>query len=272
MQPNRIATVILIAGLLSPAPASAAESPTEGAAPAMQNPAADSLQGPIWRLQSYKVDGADREPISSRGATIRFEEDKISGSGGCNRFMGSYDLQGAKLSIKMGAMTMMACPEGMEQEQVVSTALGEVTGYRLDGDLLTLLGADSAPVLVYARLAALSLTGTEWRLTSYNNGKQGLASPLRGTRPTLTLVEDGVVQGDSGCNRFRGGYTLNRDWLAFGPIAGTRKACGHPEGVMEQESAFLRALGTVAKYEIEGGELTLINGDDKPAARFRAME
>ena len=272
MQAIRIATAILIAGLIAPTPVPAVESPAEGAAPAMKNPAASSLEGPIWRLQRYKADGADRKPIASRDATLRFDGGRISGSGGCNRFMGSYDRQGAKLSIEMGGMTMMACPEGMEQEQAVSTALREVTGYRLDGDRLTLLGANSMPVLAYARLEALSLTGTEWRLTSYNNGKQGLASPLRGTQPTLTLAEGGVVQGDSGCNRFRGGYTLNRDWLAFGPIAGTRKACGKPDGVMEQERTFLQALGTVAKYKIEGRELMLINGDGKPAAKFRAAE
>jgi len=167
---------------------------------------------------------------------------------------------------------MMACPKGMDQEQVVNAALGTVTAYALDGDRLTLLGAGAAPVLVYARLQPLSLTGTDWRLTSYNNGKQALASPLRGTHPTLTLGEDGSLQGDSGCNRFHGGYTLNRDWLAFGPIAGTRKACAEPPRLMEMEGAFLRALATVATYKIEGGELTLINGDGKPAAKFRVAE
>jgi heat shock protein HslJ len=238
----------------------------------MTTPAPDSLEGPIWRLTRVKAEGADREPISSRDATLRFEGGRISGSGGCNRFMGSYELQGAILSIKMGGLTMMACPEGMEQEQAVIAALEEVSGYLLEDDRLRLLGADSEPVLVYAKLQPLSLTGTEWRLTSYNNGKQGLASPLAGTRPTLTMSEDGMVQGDGGCNRFRGGYTLNRDWLAFGPIAGTRKMCAKPDGIMEQEAAYLRALGTVAKYRIEGGELTLLNGDGKPAAKFKAAE
>jgi len=133
-------------------------------------------------------------------------------------------------------------------------------------------GADSNPVLVYARLKPLSLTGTDWRLTRYDNGKQALVAPLRGTAPDLMLGDDGSLQGTSGCNRFRGGYTLNRDWLAFGPIASTRKVCPEPPGAMEQESAYLRALESVAKYRIEGGELTLLNGDGRPAAKFRAAE
>lgn len=272
MQNLPFAAAILIAGLLAPAVIPAAEPQANGARAGVQTPLQGGLEGPIWRLKSYKAEGEDRAPISSRDATLRFASGKIGGSGGCNRFVGSYELQGEELAIAMGGMTMMACPQGMDQEQTVSAALGTVTGYALDGDRLTLLGAGAAPVLVYARLQPLSLTGTDWRLTRYNNGKQALISPLRGTHPNLTLGEDGSLQGDSGCNRFRGGYTLNRDWLAFGPIAGTRKACEEPKGVMKQEGAFLQALATVATYKIEGGELTLINGDDKPAAKFRAAE
>jgi heat shock protein HslJ len=250
----------------------AAESQPEGADSAMHTQDTGTLEGAIWRLESYKAKGEDRQPISSRDTTLRLEEGRISGSSGCNRLMGSYDLHGEQLSIEVGGMTMMACIEGMEQEQAVTKALGEVAGYELRGDRLVLLGADSNPVLVYAKLKPLSLTGTDWRLTRYNNGKQALVSPLRGTEPDLMLGEDGSLQGAGGCNRFRGGYTLNRDWLAFGPIASTRMACPEPDGVMEQESAYLRALETVAKYRIEGGELTLLNGDDKPACKFRATE
>jgi heat shock protein HslJ len=95
---------------------------------------------------------------------------------------------------------------------------------------------------------------------------------LCGTEPVLRLGEHGSLEGDGGCNRFRGGYTLNRDWRAIGPIANTRKACPEPDGIMEQEVTYLQALETVAKYRIEGEELTLLNGDGKVAASFRAVD
>lgn len=264
-----VATILIGVLLFTPF-LRAAESQSEGGRFTMNAQDSGTLEGTIWRLESYKAEGEDRQPVSSRDATLRLEGGRISGSGGCNRLMGSYDLKGKQLSIEVGGVTMMACPEGMEQEQAVTQALGEVAGYELDSNRLLLLGADQAPILIYARLKPLSLTGTDWRLTRYNNGKQALVSPLRGSEPNLVLTEDGSLQGNSGCNRFRGGYTLNRDWLAFGPIAGTRKACPLPAGIMEQESAYLRALESVATYRIEGGELTLLNGDGKPAAKFRA--
>ncbi len=270
--PRFTSAAILIGVLLAPVLLPASEPQPEVAESVMPDQQRNSIQGTIWRLESFKSEGLDRQPISSRDATLRLEGGSISGSGGCNRLMGSYDLHGAQLSIAVGGMTMMACPEGMEQEQAVAKALVEVAGYELQGDRLVLLDRDYAPVLVYARLKPLSLTGTDWRLTRYNNGNQAIAAPLRGTEPRLRFGEDGSLEGNSGCNGFRGGYTLNRDWLAFGPIAGTRKACSEPGWAMEQEAAILKALQSVANYRIEGGKLTLTDGDGKPAANFRATE
>jgi heat shock protein HslJ len=90
----------------------------------------------------------------------------------------------------------------------------------------------------------------------------GERKPVSSRDARLRFIE-GKISGSGGCNR---------DWLAFGPIAATGKTCLEPDGVMEQEATILRALETVAKYKIEGGDLTLLNGDDKPAAKFRAAE
>src|SRR5215510_12755137 len=42
---------------------------------------------------------------------------RIAGSGGCNRFTGTYERGGERLTLGNLAMTFMACPEGMETEQ-----------------------------------------------------------------------------------------------------------------------------------------------------------
>ncbi len=115
-----------------------------------------------------------------------------------------------------------------------------------------------------------SIQGTIWRLESFKS--EGLDRQPISSRDATLRLEGGRISGSGGCNGFRGGYTLNRDWLAFGPLAGTRKACSEPGGAMEQEAAILKALQSVANYRIEGGELTLTDGDGKPAAKFRATE
>ena len=78
-------------------------------------------------------DGALTETDSTRLATLRFDNGRVSGSGGCNQLMGNYDLPEGGISIKTGAMTMMACPDGMDQEQAVVSALDRtdfVSGHR----------------------------------------------------------------------------------------------------------------------------------------------
>jgi heat shock protein HslJ len=63
--------------------------------------------------------------------------------------MGGYTVSpdGLKLEMSQMASTMMACPEPlMQQEGAFLGILGGVTGYALDGDMLTLKGADGKTV------------------------------------------------------------------------------------------------------------------------------
>lgn len=66
------------------------------------------LEGPEWRIEV--IDG---EPVPDDvEVTLGFlEEDRIAGAGGCNRYMGGYDLTGEGLSIGKLGSTMMACSE-----------------------------------------------------------------------------------------------------------------------------------------------------------------
>ena len=45
--------------------------------------------------------------------------------------------------------------------------------------------------------------------------------------------------------------------LSVGTAAATRKMCAEPEGIMEQESAFLAALATATTWRLEGERLQL---------------
>ncbi|SMF95860.1 Heat shock protein HslJ [Methylomagnum ishizawai] len=94
---------------------------------------------------------------------------------------------------------------------------------------------------------------------------------LPGTRPIgFTLVAQGNrVQGDTGCNRMTGGYTLQGDRLGFGQVATTRMACADPE-VSRWEMGFLKALDATARWEIRGGSLELLDSLGKPLARLES--
>ena len=89
--------------------------------------------------------GAERKVVEIGGAptvsgsnvTIQFEDGRVFGAAGCNRFMGGYTLADDGLSIEMSQMasTMMACPDAlMQQERAFLDTLAAVKGYSVGAD------------------------------------------------------------------------------------------------------------------------------------------
>lgn len=97
------------------------------------------------------------------------------------------------------------------------------------------------------------LEGTIWRLIEL----AGLpVESVNGTStPRLEFIsEDSRVAGSGGCNRFGGGYEISGDSLCFGQMASTTMAC--QEG-MDNEAAFLQALGATTHFDLYGNILEL---------------
>jgi heat shock protein HslJ len=71
---------------------------------------------------------------------------RVSGSAGCNNFMGTYTLSGASLKFGPAATTRKLCaqPGVMEQEQQFLKALESVATIRQEGDRAELRTADGA--------------------------------------------------------------------------------------------------------------------------------
>jgi hypothetical protein len=67
-----------------------------------------------------------------------------------------------------------------------------------------------------------------------------------GVRQTITFAKDGTVFGDSGCNRFTGGYKVKGDRITIGPLASTMMACPQPQ--MDAEASFLFKLQAAVSY------------------------
>lgn len=108
-------------------------------------PDADITQG-VWNISAF---GETPALFPSRTELVFYPDGRISATVGCNRMIGGYRRHGGILSIGQMATTLMACPDGLaEQEQSFIGALTKVDGYRLDpeGGRLTLL-ANGAPVI-----------------------------------------------------------------------------------------------------------------------------
>lgn len=97
-------------------------------APAIGQPT-EPLRG-SWQLVAWDdrgVDGGEDPP------TLTFENRRLSGFSGCNRYMGSFSVTGDRLSIGSLGSTRRACdPATMARESRYLAALGAVESYDLD--------------------------------------------------------------------------------------------------------------------------------------------
>ena len=111
---------------------------------------------------------------------------------------------------------------------------------------------------------------THWQLTSYNNGKEAVVSVLEGSDVTAIFGADGKLAGSGGCNNYTADYQVDGSSLHIGPAASTRKLCAEPQGIIEQEAAYLQALEKAATYQIQGDKLEIRDANGALLASYQA--
>lgn len=223
-----------------------------------------SLSGTSWILSVL----AGQDPNPGPQVTLRFEADgTLGGSDGCNRYRGRFSENGSALHIPDNMMsTRMACPEPvMSYASAYASALGQTASFSIDGNRLSLRNSAGEEVVLFEADSG-SLAGTSWQVIAYKNGRQAVVSVLGGTHITANFTEDGRVTGSAGCNQYFAAYQTADASVTIGRPASTRRLCVDPEGVMDQETRFLEALGSVATYRREGDTLTLRDADGALAA------
>ena len=132
---------LLALAACAPGPAAEEARPAPPAPPA----AADGLLGQAWQL--FEIDGG--APVAGSAPSLQFADGRLSGSSGCNRFMGGYALgpEGGSIRTEQMASTMMACPEPlMRQEERFLAVLGHVARYRIEAGVLTLETASGGSI------------------------------------------------------------------------------------------------------------------------------
>ncbi len=91
-----------------------------------------SIEG-NWRLANISEDAAPTPMLLSQELTADFSGDRLSGSGGCNRFMGGFKTQGNQLTIDPLTSTFKACETPyMDQEAKYLKALQGAQRYEVN--------------------------------------------------------------------------------------------------------------------------------------------
>lgn len=248
------AALLLTAGCLTP----------PGERPPAGGTGNNAPEGSAWDLVSYQgVNGTMTTVIPGTTITAVFSPGgQLGGSAGCNHYFGTYAADGSTFTVKGIGSTLMACldPGVMDQESRYLSLLGSAATFRIDGDRLAISDATGTVILIFEKAkppVPLPLTGTTWVLESLSTGTGGISSLIAGTEIDANFSADGKLTGSAGCNQYFADYTLSGSSLGIGPAGSTKKYCGEPADLMQQEQSYLSLLGSVAAYEIDGNRLVL---------------
>lgn len=138
----------------APASATSASAPAPDTGPAAAGKPDSPLRNTYWKLVTLHG-----KPVlahdQQREAHIVFSsnDNRLSGSSGCNRMMGAFENKNNQLKIKDVAATMMACPQGMEVETQFLQALRTVTRYNIRAEHMDMLDANGAIVAGFEAVA-----------------------------------------------------------------------------------------------------------------------
>jgi heat shock protein HslJ len=215
---------------------------------------------PSWGLEfsgrsSARLLLPDQRPVYFRGSETRLDALKESAWRG--------KAAGGKGGNLVAFRREAVCSDGMSDVKHPFTARVSLP----DGRFLA--GCCRIPAARNATPApAATIEGSTWNLV----GLPGHDSSALGgaKRPVTARFEAGRISGFSGCNRFMGGYTVDRDKLIIGTLAGTMMACPEPE--MALERAVHGALTGTLRYAISADRLTLTPESGAPLVFQMAPE
>ena len=224
------------------------------------DPGKPALKGITWIL--VKLNGS--APMKGKTATIRFRDNKASGSGSCNSYSGKYDLSGKKIKLKRIIITSMACsPRSvLKQEDRFMKALGTVDEYLISNRQLILRNKKGVELVFRPRAKDKNraLINTEWKLETIITG--GLASSTVRNSSISALFDGKKVSGSAGCNNYSSSYTIDGESLKLSKMSFTEKRCSG-EALRKQEGVVLSIIKNVTKYRITGSRLSLETGDGR---------
>ena len=131
-------------------------------------------------------------------------------------------------------------------------------------------GATGEVDIVVERMAAAP-AASGFPVGKWQVGELGGRMLVAEKRPDLEFRDDGSFGGSTSCNRYRGTVEFTGDGgLSFPDnIAATLMACPPPYDKLERD--FLKALGEVEGYVLNGDNLALVNGAGVAVIRLMRM-
>lgn len=101
-----------------------------------------TLEGPVWQFNGFISGDVVESPVAGTDAAIEFVNGEITGTTGCNRFFGSYTVDGDRITFGPLGSTKMACPgPQMDQEMRLLEAFATAQSFTIHSDSLKIAHA-----------------------------------------------------------------------------------------------------------------------------------
>jgi len=108
------------------------------------------LENTYWKLSTLNNAPVEMpEGTRELHLVLNSENARLNGFSGCNTFMGTYTLEGPKISFSRVAGTMMACAGDMAIERKFHEMLGQVTRWKISGETLQLTDSDGTVLATF---------------------------------------------------------------------------------------------------------------------------
>jgi len=237
---------------------------------------AKPLEGTYWRAAELAGKPTPKQDPHME-AHLEFQAGRVSGSDGCNRVTGSYQLNGDRVTFGQMAATQMACLFPSETADPFHNALNNAKRLTVAGDRLELFDAAGARLAAFVAgsrppaetHASTGFAGTSWRLVKFQSMDDTTLTPDDRTKYTIEFLAGGQLTARIDCNRGRGTWkSAGPSQIQFGPLALTRAQC--PPGSLHDQ--IVRQWGNITSYVIRDGHLFLALKMDSGIYEFEPIE
>jgi heat shock protein HslJ len=219
------------------------------------------LEGTYWRVIELAGKSTPAQD-PKREAHLQFQAGgRVSGSDGCNRITGTYQLNGDRVTFGQMVGTQMACLNPSGTEDPFRDVLKSATRLTIAGDRLELLDATGSRLAAFRAVSQASvsspsptLVGTSWQLVEFEGSDDTTLTPDDRAKYTIAFGAGGRLTARIDCNRGRGTWkSSGPHQIEFGPLALTRAKC--PTGSLHDQ--IVKQWGNIRSYVIEDGHLFL---------------
>jgi len=209
----------------------------------------EQLDG-YWVLKTLNGDDA-KSQFAGALPTLQFhfEDNTISGTGGCNRYTGEYTYKEGIFSAPNLASTRMLCVENNNEGQFLLQLSNANNTLTIENGLLT-ISHDNKVVMQFEKGTTPAVTQNQFNSENLSGVWtlkiiDGVDASSRytteaGKIPTITFdFNESRISGNSGCNNYNAPFSLNENGqiIISHPVS-TMMACPNLEG----EGQFVQAI------------------------------